>query len=368
MSSRDRLSRLTADLLAPPAPAGATIGTPNAADDSVIDNSAAHSPARPEVESSFPALARRSPGKRTGPGELLAFRGEMLATESELARLREQLQLHGDAFPTRKLDPAAVVPSRWANRHEASFASPAFLHFKADIENAGGNVQPILVRPMDAPSGSFEIIFGHRRHRACRDLSLPVLATIWTAPMSDAEVFAAMDRENRERADLSPWEQGMMYRKALEEKMFPSMRRLADTLGVSHTWVRMALAVAEIPAPILDCFRSPLDLQARHAVEINTALQSDRRAVLRRAEKLAQAPDRLPAAAVVAALAGKARAAAQSSREIRVKTKVAGRVSWDTRGQAVIRLLPGVLHPANVDAVLIAIGRALGVTDDSDEG
>jgi ParB family chromosome partitioning protein len=365
MSSRDRLSRLTADLLAAvPAGAAPAAGAHAATSPQPGSDAAAAS----EVESSFPALGRRPPGKRTGPGELLAFRGEMLATESELARLREQLRQHGDALPTRRLDASDVVPSRWANRHEASFAAADFLRFKADIESAGGNVQPILVRPLEGTSGKFEVVFGHRRRRACAELGLRVLATIWTEPMSDVEMFAAMDRENRERADLSPWEQGTMYRRALEDKMFPSMRRLADTLGVSHTWVRMALAVAEVPAPVLDCFRSPLELQVRHAAEINAAFQTDRKGVLKRAEKLAQAAERLPAAAVVSVLVGKALDTARPPRQIRLKTKVVASLSWNARGQATIRFLPRVLHAANVDAVVAAIGCALDPAPASDEG
>ena len=284
-------------MIAPPpaqAPDGPDRAAPAPDDEDRAIRDRAPAAASGEVESSFPALDARAPGRRTGPGELLAFRGQMLETEAELGRLREQLSLHEGSLPTRKLEPASVSPSRWANRHEAAFAGAAFLRLRADIESAGGNVQPIVVRPIDAESSRFEIVFGHRRHRACLELGLPVLATIWTAPASDLEVFTAMDRENRERADLSPWEQGTMYRKALDDGLFPSMRRLAETLGVSHTWVRMALAVAEVPAPVLACFRSPLDLQVRHAVEINAALQADRRAVLRRAEKLATLRAGLP--------------------------------------------------------------------------
>lgn len=363
MSSRDRLSRLTADLMMPPADAAS--GRPLPSDAGQKDDAA--SSGAPGVESSFPAIERRPPGRRTGPGELLAFRGEMLAAESEVARLRERLQLHESSLPTKKLDPARVRPSRWANRHPSTFATPEFASFKADIESAGGNVQPILVRPMEDAKDEFELVFGHRRHRACLELGLPVMATIVDAPMSDLDVFAAMDRENRGRADLSPWEQGTMYRRAMDDGMFPSVRRLAETLSVSHTWVRMALAVADVPPSIIECFRSPLELQARHATEINAALQSDRKAVLRRAEKLAQSPQKLAASAVVEALLGKARAEARTSREVRIASKVAGRVTWDARGQAVIRLLPGVLHAANVDAVVTAIGQALQAAGDTPE-
>ena len=204
------------------------------------------------------------------------------------------------------------------------------------------------------PAPAYELVFGHRRHRACLELGLPVLAAIWTTPMSDTELFAAMDRENRERADLSAWEQGSMYRKALEEQMFPSQRRLAEALGVSHTWVRKAIAVAEIPDAVVQCFRSPLDLQFRHAEQIGDALLSDRKGVLRRAEKLRQS-ERFTASAVVAALVGKQRGGAEPVREIRVRGQLAGRISWDDRGQATIRMLPGVVHGENVASLVSAI-------------
>jgi ParB family chromosome partitioning protein len=284
----------------------------------------------------------------------------MLAAEGELQRLRDALQQFDGSLPTRKLDPRQVVPSRWANRHDASFATPDFARFKADIEHAGGNVQPILVRPLAQAAGAaddaarFEIVFGHRRHRACLDLGLPVLAAIWTTPMSDTELFAAMDRENRERADLSAWEQGTMYRKALDEQMFPSQRRLAEALGVSHTWVRKAIAVAEIPEAVVQCFRSPLDLQFKHAEQIGDALLADRKGVLRRAEKLRQS-ERFTASAAVAALVGKHRGGDVAPREIRVRGSLVGKVTWDDRGQATIRLLPGVVHADNVAAVVEAL-------------
>ena len=360
MSTRDRLSRLTADLVVPPPAASVAAGPQPAAvpADNGPTGTAPVAAEPPVLETRFPGVAPRQPGRKTGPGEMLAFRGQMLAAEGEVARLRDALQQFDGSLPTKKLDPATVVPSRWANRHDASFSTPDFIRFKADIEHAGGNVQPIVVRPLGADGAGYEIVFGHRRHRACLELGLPVLAAIWTAPMSDLELFAAMDRENRERADLSAWEQGTMYRKALEEQMFPSQRRLAESLGVSHTWVRKAIAVADIPDPVVQCFRSPLELQFKHAEQIADALLADRKGVLRRAEKLRQS-ERFSAAAVVAALVGKQRMAGEAAREIRVGGELAGRIAWDERGQATIRLLPGVVHAANVGALIDAISAVV---------
>ncbi len=68
--------------------------------------------------------------------------------------------------------------------------------------------------------------------------------------MSDHELFSAMDRENRERADLSPYEQGTMCRCVLDEKLYPSNRRLAEGPGVSHTWVANVPLVEDLPSPV----------------------------------------------------------------------------------------------------------------------
>src|SRR5439155_17408723 len=130
----------------------------------------------------------------------------------------------------------------WANRHEASFKTAEFEQLKAEIAQSGGNVQPIKVRPVAVLNGStppaegrFELVFGHRRHRACLDLGIPVLAAIEDA--SDVSLFEQMERENRGRKNLSAWEQGTMYRKALDEGLYPSLRRLSESLGVDVSLV-----------------------------------------------------------------------------------------------------------------------------------
>lgn len=235
---------------------------------------------------------------RTAPGQMMAFRGQIQQVENEMATLREKLAQYEGSLPTRRMDPRIVHPSRWANRHDASFDTVEFARLKTDIERAAGNVQSILVRPLKDRPGHFEIVFGHRRHRACKELGIDVLTSVWMDELGDAALFAAMDRENRERADLSSYEQGLMYQRALEEQLFPTQRQLAEALGVSHTWVRKALSVAQLPPVIVECFRSPLDISFRHAGAINAAMEKDRRGVLKRVERLrgqGLAPSRLVA-------------------------------------------------------------------------
>lgn len=280
-STRKRLELLTAGLSLPPEPIRHAAG--QADDKAGMFKMPA---AAPEVETGFPQAYSRSTAPKTGPGQMLAFRGQIQQTEEEMTALRERLLQYEGALPTRKLDPETIRPSRWANRHEASFASSEFVSLKADMEHAGGNVQAILVRPIATEKGRFEIVYGHRRHRAALELGVPVLASIWTEELGDAALFTLMDRENRERADLSAYEQGVMYLRALDESLFPTQRQLAEALGVSHTWVRKAMCVAQLPQAVIECFRSPLEISFRHAELINAALETDRRGVLKRAEKV----------------------------------------------------------------------------------
>ncbi|MGJ7506439.1 ParB/RepB/Spo0J family partition protein [Variovorax sp. GT1P44] len=238
------------------------------------------------VETRFPPASGSGLPPRTGPGQMMAFRGQIQQVEGEMAALRDKLRQYEGALPTRKMDPKTIRPSRYANRHQSSFSTSEFAGLKADIEHAGGNVQAILVRPLKEEPGQFELVFGHRRHQACLELGMEVLASVWTDELGDRALFEIMDRENRERADLSAYEQGIMYQRALEEQLFPTQRQLAEAIGVSHTWVRKALLVAQLPEAVVECFRSPLDVSFRHAEQISAAMEQDRRAVLKRAERL----------------------------------------------------------------------------------
>lgn len=351
MSTKSKLLAMTEDLHLPPDPA-----QPQAASAPALGTAAA------EAGSPAPRFPPVSPGQgaRTGPGQMLQFRGQMLAVEGELGKLREQLKEHEGSTPTRKLDPQKIIPSRWANRHPDSFSTAEFARLKQDIEQAGGNIQPISVRTVADRPGFYEIVFGHRRHRACSELGLPVLATIETSAVSDHDLFSAMDRENRERADLSPYEQGMMYRRALDEKLYPSNRRLAEALGVSHTWVANVLQVADLPAPVVECFRSPLEIQHRHAKALAAALEADRKAVLRRAEKLRALEQPRASAAVVSALIGSSAVSDKTPQKpLEVDGKQVGIWSRDREGRMQIQIEAAHLGEDGHHAILNAIALAL---------
>lgn len=219
---------------------------------------------------------------RTGPGynALQIFTGNAL--QERITELEEEVRRVTEQRGAVALDPRSVVPSRWANRHEASYAGKAFEELKAEIRDAGANVQPIMVRPIASPKDGapqYEIVFGHRRHRACLEVGVPVHAVI--KEVSDHELFGFMERENRTRQNLSAYEQGTMYRRALDEGLFPSLRQLAAHIGRDHGDVSKALRIAALPAEVVAAFASPNDIQFRWASVLTDALERDRAAVLR---------------------------------------------------------------------------------------
>jgi ParB family transcriptional regulator, chromosome partitioning protein len=147
-----------------------------------------------------------------------ALRKVNSTVQKRLNEVHARLKRFTSSAKAVRLDPALVRPSRWGGRHEATFLSPTFQRFKVLIQNRQGNVQPILVR--EAPDLGYEIVFGHRRHRACLELGLPVLAVIWKGDLSDEELFAAMVAENCGRLNPSAFDQGTMFAAALSDNLY----------------------------------------------------------------------------------------------------------------------------------------------------
>jgi ParB family transcriptional regulator, chromosome partitioning protein len=226
------------------------------------------------------------------------FRDEKVSAEN--LELKQKLAEFDGASATRKLDPKRIKPSKWANRNELSYGGADFVALKAEIESSGGNIQAIKVRPSKSVPGDYELVFGHRRHRACLELGLDVLAVI--DDLDDSELFCQMDRENRARAALSPWEAGTTYAKALDDGLFPSARKLSEAASIDLSQLGKALALARLPADVIAAFPSPLDLQYRWATLLTPAIQKDPDLILERAKAMQAVRKTRTAAQVLAHL------------------------------------------------------------------
>ncbi|KTR02153.1 hypothetical protein NS365_22470 [Aureimonas ureilytica] len=151
------------------------------------------------------------------------------ATQRSIAELREErdrLQALVEAGGTRDIDAALIDPSPFRDRmpddDEAGFDG-----FRARFAEEGQKV-PAEVRPHPDAPGRFQLVFGHRRWRAARDLGLPLRVIV--VAKSDAEVAVSQGIENAERQDLT-WIERARFAATLEEAGLKA-RDIRAALGI----------------------------------------------------------------------------------------------------------------------------------------
>ena len=321
------------------------------------------------------AVESKSGQPRTGVGMLSRLISGAQADTEAVSKLSAEIEKLKLQVGEQLLDPRQIVLTRWADRHPDSFSTPAFQELKREIESAGGNVQPIKVRPARAGAGEqgevarFELVYGSRRARACLELGLLVRAIV-DENVNDQALYIQMQRENRGRANLSAWEQGVSYHKALSEGLFPSARRLAEQIGQDHSNVAKALRVADLPQEIVGAFRSPVEIQFRWAVALDKAYQQDPDAVLSAARLLAGRSPRPASAEVFRTLTESASAkgkpkAKEVSRTFAIADGKKGVIRAGKGGAVTVELPRGVLSPARWTAFESALQKLLAELPDA---
>jgi len=269
--------------------------------------------------------------------------------------VRAERDILAQGKPSVLLDPKLVARSRWANRLEQEFQTIQFQQLKAEIASAAGNVQPVKVRALqtaDAEGHVYELIFGHRRHQACLELGVPLLAMVSEA--TDQQLFAEMDRENRSRKDLSLYEQGLSYKRALDEGLYPSRRRLAEDLGVNLAIVAEAVQLAELPAAVVEAFPSPLEIQRRWAKPLTDAASKDPVGLAKRAGKARLRKSELTAKQVFELLVGTSQAPVEEL-AIDVEGKRVGVLRIGKSGKATLEFEAGAVPEDKYEALLQAV-------------
>ena len=299
---------------------------------------------------------------KTGPGQMLAFNKLISEANDKVAKLETKLADFNSSDVARKLEPKTIKASHWANRNEASFLNKDFGALKAEIESSGGNVQPIKVRPVAGKRGEYEIVFGHRRHRACLELGIDVLALI--EELSDVDLFAQMDRENRQRADLRPYEQGVMYARALDEGLFPSLRKLAEALGVDASNASKAISLARLPESVLSAFESPLHLQQAWSSSLTDALQKNPDVVIAKAKDMAALPIKLSAPDVFknlisAGVVSNHTLVSTKARVVKGVGRKRGKIDFNSKNGVFKVILTG-LDASKIDDIEAAVKKILG--------
>ncbi|MGH2343368.1 plasmid partitioning protein RepB (plasmid) [Segnochrobactraceae bacterium EtOH-i3] len=176
--------------------------------------------------------AERSPV----PGYVARGAGRnMLSSIGELAQQAARAKdLTAGAMVT-ELDPQLLDASFVADRMD----DEGFPDLLEAIRAQGQNT-PILVRPHPEAPGRYQIVFGHRRVRAARELGRPVRAII--RDVTDTDHIIAQGQENSARANLSFIERALFA--ALLQARGHDRATLQAALSVDNPMLTRLLSVA----------------------------------------------------------------------------------------------------------------------------
>jgi ParB family transcriptional regulator, chromosome partitioning protein len=160
---------------------------------------------------------------------------------------------------------------------------------RAEIESflKHGQLVPVLGRPLRGDDAhDVELIFGARRLFVARHLNKPLAVEL--REVSDREAIIAMDIENRQRTDISPYERGLGYARWLRAKFFESQEDIARTLNVSASQVSRLLKLAKLPSVIVSAFSSTTDICENWGLDLLEIWEDPqrRRAVARQARTI----------------------------------------------------------------------------------
>lgn len=190
------------------------------------------SQASPSKDSAEEPNVVARPMARVGAGVIGATQRTLTDIREERDRLRAQLEAGGGL----ELDPNVIEPSPFPDRLPDD-SELDFETFKKQIEEEGQKI-PIQVRHHPGASGRYQVVYGHRRWRAAKDLGRPVKSIV--VNYSDSELVVAQGIENAARQDLT-W---------IERALFAWRM---DEAGIKARDIRAALGIDD---PELARFRS----------------------------------------------------------------------------------------------------------------
>lgn len=193
---------------------------------------------------------RNSTARRASPvpiGEQV--RAVASHTSAAYTDLKEQFDAAvADGRMVVLVDTGKIDETAFRDRHEAGFGDEAFSRLQTDIAS-NGQIAPVALRASLTEKDRFEVIFGHRRVRACRSLGKDVRAIILNA--DDHAVLHRMLVENALREDISPLEKARHYKRVLDLGL-TDRRGLSEILRVSPQQISNITALAAIPEECLN--------------------------------------------------------------------------------------------------------------------
>lgn len=124
-----------------------------------------------------------------------------------------------------------------------------------------GTIEPLIVRP-SSPAGKYEIVSGHRRLEACKELNIQLLPVI-VRDLTDEQAVSMMVDANLHRETILPSERAFAYKMKLEALNHQgvtsvqlgqkhSRKSIADIFGTSETQIQRYIRLTELIPELLN--------------------------------------------------------------------------------------------------------------------
>lgn len=162
-----------------------------------------------------------------------------------------------------RVDTHLCVPWEYHDRN-IQMITQAEIDELAELIEAAGQQQPALVRKVSdarkerlleiypvAPE--YEIIYGLRRWHACKALNVKLVAEL--VEFDDEKSLISMEMENAGRKNISPWEQGVKYKRWLDDGLFGTQDELCHKVAVKKSILSRVLKIATLPQDIVLAYK-----------------------------------------------------------------------------------------------------------------
>lgn len=180
------------------------------------------------------------------PQEDIAPAYPMRGASKSMVRSLDELSRQADKFlegeAVVELDPESIERSFVADRLEDD--RDEFEALKHAIAERGQDT-PILVRPHPSVSGRYQVVFGHRRARAARELGRKVKAVV--KALDDRTHVIAQGQENSARANLSFIERASFAHRL--EALGYDRSVISSSLAADKTAISKMMTVTERISP-----------------------------------------------------------------------------------------------------------------------
>lgn len=135
-----------------------------------------------------------------------------------------------------------------------------------------GQQVPIMVRPLPAQPGQFQIVYGRRRLRALRQLGLAAKALVRS--LSDEEAVLAQGQENAERLDPSFVEKALFAAELADAGYGTAV--ILDALAIDKPMLSRMIKVARaVPEPVIQAIGSAHGVGRRRWEDLADRVRDD---------------------------------------------------------------------------------------------